>query len=126
MITTIFVIGAGYVGLSNAVLLAQPKLANQVTLVDIDAKKIAQLKQQESPIDDALIAQFLATQSLNLAAQLVSEADFSTADLVIIATPTNYDVATGKFDTSSVEASIQTVRAHNAHCLLYTSPSPRD
>lgn len=114
MITTIFVIGAGYVGLSNAVLLAQPKLANQVTLVDIDAQKIAQLQQQESPIDDALIAQFLATQSLNLTAQLVSEADFSTADLVIIATPTNYDVATGKFDTSSVEASIQTVRAHNA------------
>ena len=88
MITTIFVIGAGYVGLSNAVLLAQPKLANQVTLVDIDAQKIAQLQQQASPIDDALIAQFLATQSLNLAAQLVSEADFSTADLVIIATPT--------------------------------------
>lgn len=114
MITTIFVIGAGYVGLSNAVLLAQPKLANQVTLVDIDAQKIAQLQQQASPIDDALIAQFLATQSLNLAAQLVSEADFSTADLVIIATPTNYDVATGKFDTSSVEASIQTVRAQNA------------
>ena len=114
MITTIFVIGAGYVGLSNAVLLAQPKLANQVTLVDIDAQKIAQLQQQASPIDDALIAQFLATQSLNLAAQLVSEADFSTADLVIIATPTNYDVATGKFDTSSVETSIQTVRAHNA------------
>ena len=66
--------------------------------------KIAQLQQQASPIDDALIAQFLATQSLNLAAQLVSEADFSTADLVIIATPTNYDVATGKFDTSSVES----------------------
>ena len=53
MIKTIFVIGAGYVGLSNAVLLAQPKLANQVTLVDIDAQKIAQLQQQKSPIDDA-------------------------------------------------------------------------
>ena len=63
MITTIFVIGAGYVGLSNAVLLAQPKLANQVTLVDIDAQKIAQLQQQESPIDDALIAQFLSPRA---------------------------------------------------------------
>lgn len=113
MITTIFVIGAGYVGLSNAVLLAQPKLLNNVTLVDINAQKIAQLREHQSPIDDTLIADFLATQSLNLTAQLVSDADFAKADLVMIATPTNYDVATGKFDTSSVEASIQTVRAHN-------------
>lgn len=113
MITTIFVIGAGYVGLSNAVLLAQPKLSNRVTLVDINPQKIAQITAHQSPIDDALISQFLANQSLNLTAQLVGEADFSVADLVIIATPTNYEVATGKFDTSSVEASIQTVRAQN-------------
>lgn len=113
MITTIFVIGAGYVGLSNAVLLAQPKLSNSVTLVDINPQKIAQITAHQSPIADALISQFLANQSLNLTAQLVGDADFSAADLVIIATPTNYDVATGKFDTSSVEASIQTVRAQN-------------
>lgn len=113
MITTIFVIGAGYVGLSNAALLAQPKLSNSVTLVDINPQKIAQLCAHQSPIDDALISEFLANQSLNLTAQLLSDADFSSADLVLIATPTNYDVATGKFDTSSVEASIQTVRAHN-------------
>lgn len=113
MITTIFVIGAGYVGLSNAVLLAQPKLSNSVTLVDINPQKIAQLCAHQSPIDDALISEFLANQSLNLTAQLLSDADFSSADLVLIATPTNYDVATGKFDTSSVEASIQTVRAQN-------------
>ena len=113
MITTIFVIGAGYVGLSNAVLLAQPKLSNSVTLVDINLQKIAQLCAHQSPIDDALISEFLANQSFNLTAQLLDDTDFSTADLVVIATPTNYDVATGKFDTSSVEASIQTVRAHN-------------
>ena len=103
-------IGAGYVGLSNAVLLAQNQLHTSVTLVDINEQKIEQLQANQSPIQDELIHEFLANKPLNLTAKLVKDHDFSQTDLVIIATPTNYDVATGKFDTSSVEASINAVR----------------
>lgn len=113
MIKNICVIGAGYVGLSNAVLLAQDKLHTNVTLVDINAQKIEQLQANQSPIRDELIHEFLANKPLNLTAKLVKDHDFSQTDLVIIATPTNYDVATGKFDTSSVEASINAVRKQN-------------
>lgn len=113
MIKNICVIGAGYVGLSNAVLLAQNQLHTSVTLVDINEQKIEQLQANQSPIQDELIHEFLANKPLNLTAKLVKDHDFSQTDLVIIATPTNYDVATGKFDTSSVEASIQTVREQN-------------
>lgn len=114
-IKNIAVIGAGYVGLSNAVLLAQAKLNTQVTLIDINEQKIAVLNNQQSPIQDDLIEQFLAKETLNLSAKLLKNSDFSQADLIIIATPTNYDVATGRFDTSSVEASIQAVRQQNAN-----------
>lgn len=112
-IQNIAIIGAGYVGLSNAVLLAQPILASHVTLIDICQAKINQLNQQQSPIQDELITKFLATEPLNLTAQLLSDASFLAADLVIIATPTNYEVATGKFDTTSVESSIAAVRAQH-------------
>ena len=109
----IAVIGAGYVGLSNAILLAQTKLNTDVLLVDINAQKVKQLQQNQSPIQDELISKFLANSKLNLTSQLLTDSDFSQAVLVIIATPTNYDVATGKFDTSSVEASIAAVRKQN-------------
>lgn len=110
----IAVIGAGYVGLSNAVLLAQAKLNTNVMLVDINEQKIQQLQQHQSPIQDDLIREFLANTPLNLVSTLLKDSDFSQAELVIIATPTNYDVATGKFDTTSVEASIAAVRKQNA------------
>lgn len=110
----IIVIGAGYVGLSNAVLLAQPQLATRVTLVDINAERVRLLQHNQAPIQDALIGEFLAKGNLNLTAVLLDDADFTAADLVIIATPTNYDVATGKFDTASVTSSIARVRAANA------------
>lgn len=113
MIKNICVIGAGYVGLSNAVLLAQNQLHTSVTLVDINAQKIEQLQANQSPIQDELIHEFLANEPLNLSAKLMQDTDFSQVDAVIIATPTNYDVATGKFDTSSVEASINAVRKQN-------------
>lgn len=115
MLKNITVIGAGYVGLSNAVLLAQAKLNTHVTLIDINEQKIALLNNQQSPIQDDLIEQFLSKETLNLSAKLLKNSDFRQADLIIIATPTNYDVATGKFDTSSVEASIQAVRQQNAN-----------
>ena len=109
----IIVIGAGYVGLSNAVLLAQRQLATRVTLVDINAARVRLVQDHQSPIQDALIGEFLAKGDLNLTAVLLDDADFTAADLVIIATPTNYDVATGKFDTASVTSSIERVRATN-------------
>ena len=114
----IAVIGAGYVGLSNAILLAQAHLNTQVTLFDIDPNKIELLKQNQSPLQDTEIRDYLTNKPLNLSATLQSVIDnqgiYQNCDLVIIATPTNYDVASGKFDTSSVEASITAVRAQNA------------
>ncbi len=114
----IAMIGAGYVGLSNAILLAQAHLNTQVTLFDIDPNKIELLKQNQSPLQDTEILDYLANKPLNLSATLHSVIDnqgiYQNSDLVIIATPTNYDVASGKFDTSSVEASITAVREQNA------------
>ncbi|WP_156843120.1 nucleotide sugar dehydrogenase [Novosphingobium aquimarinum] len=102
----IAVFGLGYVGLSNAVLLAQH---HEVAAVDISAERVAMLNVRQSPIVDAELEQFLADKPLNLTATLDARAALAGADYVIVATPTNYDVETNKFDTSSVEAVIQTV-----------------
>jgi len=114
----IVVIGAGYVGLSNAILLAQDRLDTQVLLFDINQTKIKQLQQNQSPLQDKEICDYLANKPLNLHASYDTEIDgqgiYQNSDLVIIATPTNYDVASGHFDTSSVEASITAVREQNS------------
>ena len=113
----IVVIGAGYVGLSNAILLAQDRLDTQVLLFDINQTKIKQLQQNQSPLQDKEICDYLANKPLNLQVSYDTEIDgqgiYQNSDLVIIATPTNYDVASGHFDTSSVEASIAAVREQN-------------
>jgi len=101
----IAVFGLGYVGLSNAVLLAQH---NEVAAVDITAERVDMLNARKSPIVDAELEEFLATRPLNLTATLDAREALEGADYVIVATPTNYDVDTNKFDTSSVEAVIQT------------------
>jgi UDPglucose 6-dehydrogenase len=101
----ITVFGLGYVGLSNAVLLAQH---NEVTAVDINAARVEMLNARKSPIVDAELEEFLATRSLNLRATVNPCQALIGADYVIVATPTNYDANTNKFDTSSVEAVIQT------------------
>ena len=113
MITTIFVIGAGYVRSVQCGLISPAKLANQVTLVDIDAQKIVHYNSKRRRLTMRWLVQFLATQSLEFSSA-VGGGGFFNRRFAIIATPTNYDVATGKSDTSSVETSIQTVRAHNA------------
>ena len=112
-LTHISVIGAGYVGLSNAILLAQEHLNTVVTLFDIDQQKIAQIQQHQSPLQDREICDFLVNRSLNLTATDEASGIYQHSDVVIIATPTNYDVASGKFDTSSVESSIEAIRAQN-------------
>ena len=112
-IINIVVIGAGYVGLSNAILLAQPKLNTLVTLYDIDKEKITSLQNFESPLQDKDIVEFLSQKTLNLKAKYHDDNLYQNADIVIIATPTNYDVASGKFDTSTVEMSIESIRQQN-------------
>ena len=106
----IAVFGIGYVGLSNAVLLAQH---NDVVAVDISAERVEQLNARRSPIVDHELEQFLADVPLHLKATIDPAEALDGADYVIIATPTNYDVDTDKFDTSSVEAVIATTIATN-------------
>lgn len=111
----IAVFGLGYVGLSNAVLLAQN---NEVVAVDITAERVEMLNARKSPILDAELEQFLAMRPLNLTATLDPQQALEGADYVIVATPTNYDVETNKFDTSSVEAVIRTAMAGNSEATI--------
>lgn len=105
----IAVVGAGYVGLSNAVLLAQ---RHDVTVVDLDAARIDQVARRESPIEDPELEEYLAHRELSLVATTDAAAAYSGAELVIVATPTDYDTHTNFFDTSSVEQVL--AHAHEA------------
>ena len=102
----IVVVGLGYVGLSNAVLLAQH---NEVIGVDISQERIDILNARKSPIDDAELSQYLAEKDLNLLASTDLKASVKGADYVVVSTPTNYDEKTNFFDTSSVETVIAQV-----------------
>jgi len=106
----IAVAGVGYVGLSNAVLLAQN---HHVVAVDLNADRIATVNAGKSPIVDAEIEDFLANRALDLTATTDSTVAFEGADFVIVATPTNYNTETNYFDTSSVESVIAEVRRVN-------------
>ncbi|PCC44085.1 nucleotide sugar dehydrogenase [Brevibacterium aurantiacum] len=103
----ITVVGTGYVGLSNAVLLSQH---NDVVAVDIDATKVDSINDGVSPIEDQDIQGFLADKPLRLTASTDIVASVEGSDFVIVATPTDYDTDSGKFDTSSVERVIRQVR----------------
>lgn len=97
----IVVVGTGYVGLSNAVVLARH---NDVTAVDIDPVRVRQIGERVSPIVDVELADYLANEPLRLSATLDAESAYVDAEFVIISTPTNYDTETNHFDTSSVES----------------------
>ena len=103
----IAVAGLGYVGLSNAILLARQ---NQVVAVDVVQAKVDMVNGGQSPIVDAECEAHLAKGGLNLSATTDAEAAYKGADYVIIATPTNYDVETNRFDTRAVEAVIDQVK----------------
>ena len=112
---SVTVVGAGYVGIANAVLLAQ---SHTVTLLDIDASKVASITAHVSPIADKDIETYLAEKKLNLTATTDPIAAYSSADFIIVAAPTNYDADKNYFDTSIVEGIIKTATHENPHATI--------
>jgi UDPglucose 6-dehydrogenase len=106
----IAIAGTGYVGLSNAVILAQH---HEVTAVDIDPHKVDLLNQRVSPIVDEELQDYLRTRELRLTATLDAAGAYADADYVVVATPTNYDEDANFFDTSSVESVVDVVLSVN-------------
>ncbi|MFH2117477.1 MAG: nucleotide sugar dehydrogenase [Bacillota bacterium] len=111
----ITVVGIGYVGLSNAVLISQ---RHEVIALDIIKEKIDLINSKKSPIDDVEIEEFLATKNLNLVATLNKEIAFKDALFVIVATPTNYDSKLNHFDTSSVDNVITDIQNYNSQATV--------
>jgi len=106
----ITVVGTGYVGLSNAILLS---LNNQVTALDIDETKVLKINKGVSPIDDKEIEEYLSSKKLNLVATCDKDLAFENPELIIIATPTDYDTETNFFNTSSIESTIEEIVKRN-------------
>ena len=100
----ITVVGSGYVGMSLSVLLAQH---NDVTLLDIDAERVGKINNKQSTVADTEIELFLAEKSLSLTATLDKQYAYEGASFIVVATPTNYDSDTNRFDTSSVDAVVE-------------------
>ena len=109
------VVGAGYVGLSLSILLAQH---NTVTIVDIIPEKVESINQRKSPIQDEYIEKYLSEKDLDLKATLDASKAYQEAEFVIIATPTNYDPKLNFFDTSAVESVITAVKSVNPKAYL--------
>ncbi len=111
----IAVAGIGYVGLSNAVLLAQN---HEVIALDRNPEKVALLNARQSPIIDSQVSDYLANKPLNLRATLDASVAFEGADLVIVATPTDYDPETNYFNTRSVEVVVKQILGINPRALI--------
>ena len=118
----ITVVGIGYVGLANAILLAQN---HSVTLIDIISDKVDLINERKSPIQDPYIAQYLKSVKLDLHATMDQDIAYKNAELVIIATPIDYDPATNFFNTKSIEDAIDKVlKINNKALILIKSTVP--
>ena len=111
----IAIAGTGYVGLSNAILLAQH---HQVTAVDVIPEKVDMVNRRESPIADAYIEDYLKHKNLSLTATLDGDSAYREAELIIIAAPTNYDDVTGHFDTRAVESILSQIQRVKSRALV--------
>jgi len=111
----IAVVGIGYVGLSNAILLSQN---NPVTLLDIDKSKVDLINSKKSPIVEKMITSYLQNKNLDLIATNDSSSAFQDKDFIIIATPTNFDLNTNKFDTSIVDLVIREAHLKNPKAMI--------
>ena len=111
----ITVVGSGYVGMSLSVLLAQ---YNDVTLLDIDLARVNKINSNQSTVADAEIELFLAEKPLALTATLDKEVAYQDASFIIVATPTNYDSVTNRFDTASVDGVIADALQLNKEALV--------
>jgi UDPglucose 6-dehydrogenase len=113
--TKITVVGSGYVGMSLAVLLAQH---NYVVVLDLDPARVEKVNRKQSTVADAEIETFLADKELNLTATLDKQAAYEGASFVLVATPTNYDPDTNRFDTSSVDSVVSDALELNSDALV--------
>ena len=108
-------VGSGYVGMSLSVLLAQH---NNVTVLDIDAERVGTINNKQSTVADTEIELFLAEKSLSLSATLDKQVAYEGASFIVVATPTNYDTDTNRFDTSSVDAVVEDALSLNQDALV--------
>ena len=111
----ITVVGSGYVGMSLAVLLAQH---NDVTILDIDTSRVDKVNAKQSTVVDNEIESFLTEKKLCLMATIDKQAAYKNASFIIVATPTNYDPETNRFDTSSVDSVVDDALALNKSALV--------
>lgn len=113
--STITVVGIGYVGLSLLILLSRK---NYVQALDISPNRVNNINSRISPLKDKQIENYLTNKELNLSATLSAKDAYSNAQYIIIATPTNYDNKTGKFDTKSIESNIELIQKYNKTALI--------